>query len=112
MNYGKNIVFKKNPHNLKVGKLYQLYWGIKNKSLTELGCSTEYLRSGGHKSRGYVRTTDPFLIIELDVYVCRILMADGSKAFFSYRNHWRDPEDVDFSYTHNEYSFKELKEEE
>ena len=107
-----NIVFKKNPHNLKVGKLYQLYWGVKTKSLAELSCTFECAGADGIKRRWDKHTNEPFLVIELDVYVCRILLGDGTAAFFSYRRYWREPAGVDYSYSQNEYSFKELKEEE
>jgi len=111
--YGSSIVFKKNPHNLKVGKLYQLYYGTRG--LSFLSCMAPWRDEHGHAHRNFITTDSPFMVIELDVYVCRILTGDGVKASFSYRDYWRHPDEKPEEFVFEDYSlysFKELKEEE
>ena len=108
-----NIAFKKNPHNLKVGKLYRLVWSNSfTATSATLHCRIEPTTNEKRTILSDLHSTEPFLVIQLDVYVCRIITGDGKKAYFSYRDHWRDPADEDYALNINRYRFEELKEEE
>jgi len=90
------------PHMLRVGGLYQLYWrnayGNTEKSPTALRLITVHVgRAGKYQQTVYVR--EPVLVIDLDMYVCRVLAPDGQCAWFSY-SYYADT---------REYIFREVK---
>lgn len=88
--------FKKNPFNLKVGRLYQLMWQDRSDlnwsraSLTSFYCGADR-GEAGRPARVYFWTTEPFLVVKLDLYTCHVLTAEGHVGIFSYSDH-RDQE--------------------
>ena len=90
-----------NPNKLRVGGLYQLLWRnvTVDKTLTTIRLNTIHVgRAGEYQQTLYV--SEPVLVIELDMYVCRVLTSSGERAWFSYS---------DYANT-REYKFREVKE--
>ena len=80
--------FKKNPFDLKVGRLYQLMGRVGDQRPWRRGVLTSFYWSEGPGSRRiYFPSREPFLVVKLDLYTCQVLTAEGHVGTFSYSEH-------------------------